>query len=340
MYRELIKQLTEKHQRAKVQAPCSEKEIGEAERYVGFAFPEELKNLLREINGDHWFLLSAAEMMDQVRRNREIVAEYLEPEEFEVDVTTRIPLRSGESLNLRGRIDRLDTFEDEDKIYVKIMDYKSGSTSFDLALLYHGLQMQLVVYMDAALQMQNKKKPDKEAVPAGIFYYHIDDPVVDRPEADGAEAVEAEVLKKLRMNGLVNSNLDVIRHLDREIVSESDVIPVALKDGLISSSKSSVAGGDRFKKLSGFVNKSLKAMGEEILDGNTAVNPYKQGKRTACDYCPYHSICGFDLKTQGFAFRKFKSLKADQIWAKIEEEHEGGAADGERDMDNGTTAGH
>ena len=263
-----------------------------------------------------------------------------EPEEFEVDVTTRIPLRSGEALNLRGRIDRLDTFEDEDKIYVKIMDYKSGSTSFDLALLYHGLQMQLVVYMDAALQMQNKKKPDKEAVPAGIFYYHIDDPVVDRPEANGAEAVETEILKKLRMNGLVNSSLDVIRHLDREIVSESDVIPVALKDGLISSSKSSVAGGDRFKKLSGFVNKSLKAMGEEILDGNAAVNPYKEGQKTACDYCPYHSICGFDLKTQGFAFRKFKSMKADQIWQKIEEEHEGGAADGERDMDNGTTAGH
>ena len=46
----------------------------------------------------------------------------------------------------------MDVFEDEDKIYVKIMDYKSGSTSFDLALLYHGLQLQLVVYMDAAFK--------------------------------------------------------------------------------------------------------------------------------------------------------------------------------------------
>ena len=58
----------------------------------------------------------------------------------------------GRLLNLRGRIDRMDVFEDEDKVYVKIMDYKSGSTSFDLALLYHGLQLQLVVYMDAALK--------------------------------------------------------------------------------------------------------------------------------------------------------------------------------------------
>ena len=41
------------------------------------------------------------------------------------------PAEGWGSVNLRGRIDRMDVFEDEDKIYVKIMDYKSGSTSFD-----------------------------------------------------------------------------------------------------------------------------------------------------------------------------------------------------------------
>ena len=254
-----------------------------------------------------------------------------EPEEFEIDVSTRIALKDGNAMNLRGRIDRLDVFEDKDKIYVKIMDYKSGSTSFDLSLLYHGLQLQLVVYMDAALSMEGKRHPGKEPVPAGIFYYHIDDPVLDRPDDMSKEAVEAGVLKKLRMNGLVNSSLDVIHHLDREIVKESDVIPVALKDGLIADSRSSVAGGDRFRHLSEYVTKSLKTMGEEILDGNTAVNPYKQGTRTACDYCPYHSICGFDLKTSGFGFRRFRNMKAVEIWEKIEEE--GGADDGRDEMD-------
>lgn len=63
-------------------------------------------------------------------------------------------------------------------------------------------------------------------------------------------------------------------------------------------------------------------MGCEILDGHTAINPYKQGMRTACDYCPYHSICGFDLKTKGYGFRKFKSMKAEAIWAEIEKESE------------------
>ena len=86
MYKELVGKLTEGHTWAKVQEPCSEKEIQQAEKYVGFAFPEELKNLLRETNGDHWFLLSAEEILAQAKRNREILAEYLEPDEFEEKV--------------------------------------------------------------------------------------------------------------------------------------------------------------------------------------------------------------------------------------------------------------
>ncbi|MBR3836565.1 MAG: SMI1/KNR4 family protein [Clostridia bacterium] len=86
MYIELIGKLIQGHNWAKIQKPCPEKEIKKAEKYVGFAFPEELKDLLRETNGDHWFLLSAEEMVDQVRRNREILADYLEPDEFQEKV--------------------------------------------------------------------------------------------------------------------------------------------------------------------------------------------------------------------------------------------------------------
>ncbi|MBP3941556.1 MAG: SMI1/KNR4 family protein [Christensenellaceae bacterium] len=86
MYRELIGRLIEGHHWAKLQEPCSEAEMIKAEKYVGFDFPEELKKLLGETNGDHWFLLSAEEIIEQVKRNREILAVYLEPEEFEEKV--------------------------------------------------------------------------------------------------------------------------------------------------------------------------------------------------------------------------------------------------------------
>ncbi len=86
MYRELIGKLIDGHNWAKLQEPCSEEQIKKAEKHVGFTFPEELKALLRETNGDHWFLLSAEEIVAQVRRNREILAEYLESDEFEEKV--------------------------------------------------------------------------------------------------------------------------------------------------------------------------------------------------------------------------------------------------------------
>ena len=83
MYKELIEKLTVNNKWANVQAPCPEEEIQRAEEYVGFAFPEELKALLRETNGDHWFLLSAEQIINHVKSNREIFPEYLDSDEFE-----------------------------------------------------------------------------------------------------------------------------------------------------------------------------------------------------------------------------------------------------------------
>ena len=229
----------------------------------------------------------------------------------------KIALSESEALHLRGRIDRMDVCEDGGKVYVKIIDYKSGSTSFDLLALYYGLQLQLVVYMDAVTEMAQHYYPDKEVVPAGILYYNIADPLAEKKGQPDPEKIDAEILKKLRMNGLVNSELEVVRHLDRTIEKESDVIPVVLKDGEVQARRSSVANRERFARLSQFVHRKLKEAGQEILDGEIGVAPYKNGQRTACDYCPYHAVCGFDRKTSGYEFNRWKNRKTEEIWEEI-----------------------
>lgn len=229
----------------------------------------------------------------------------------------KIALSESEALHLRGRIDRMDVCEDGGKVYVKIIDYKSGSTSFDLLALYYGLQLQLVVYMDAVTEMAQHHYPDKEIVPAGILYYNIADPLAEKKGQPDPEKIDAEILKKLRMNGLVNSELEVVRHLDRTIEKESDVIPVVLKDGEVQAGRSSVANRERFARLSQFVHRKLKEAGQEILDGEIGVVPYKNGQRTACDYCPYHAVCGFDRKTSGYEFNRWKNRKTEEIWEEI-----------------------
>ena len=85
------------------------------------------------------------------------------------------------------------------------------------------------------------------------------------------------------------------------------------------------------------MGRKLKEAGQEILKGQTELNPYKQGNRTACDYCPYHAVCGFDTKTAGFGFRRLRSMKPEQIWEEIEEKEE---EDHGRTVDEAAAAGH
>ena len=147
---------------------------------------------------------------------------------------------------------------------MKVIDYKSGNTSLDLVALYHGLQLQLVVYLNAALEMEERKHPGKKAEPAGIFYYRIQDPVTGEKEGEEEEALRQRILRELRVNGLVQSSGEVIGRLDTALASgkgNSSVIPVSYnKDGSLSRT-SSVLSLERFGQISDYVNKKIRELG-------------------------------------------------------------------------------
>jgi helicase-exonuclease AddAB, AddB subunit len=249
-----------------------------------------------------------------------------EPRGFEIGFSvadameaSAIMISEDERMNLRGRIDRLDIYEEEEAVYVKVIDYKSGNTEFDLTLLYYGIQLQLAVYMEAAIEITQKSYTDKKIIPAGIFYYNIDNPLVDRNAEMTKEKIDEKLLESLRMNGLVNSDEDILTHLDNTFENRSLVIPVSKssKTGEIMKSRSSVANNEQFDALRLFVKDKLKDMGKDMYYGNIAVKPYKSGNKTACDYCKFHSICGFDTKFSGFEFNRVKKFKDEEIWDKI-----------------------
>lgn len=221
-----------------------------------------------------------------------------------------------------GRIDRLDLYEDENEVYVKIIDYKSGHKTFDIVDLYYGLQLQLVVYLNAAMEQVGRNYPDKQVVPAGIFYYNLEDPVVDK---DTPDRVEQAILKELRMSGLVNGEEAVLPLLDHSFAGEeglnpsvkSRVVPVeTLKDGSFSKA-SSVADSEGFERLMAYTEKKIRELSDEIREGMTQIKPYKLGSRCACDYCSYRAVCGFDKKREGYAFRKLKERSKEDVWREI-----------------------
>ena len=270
----------------------------------------------------HIFKQTLWALTTQVRKGRFV------PNDFEIAFSKAdqldallFDLEDGNKVQLKGRIDRLDTCVDENRLYVKIIDYKSGSTKFDLLKLYHGLQLQLVVYMNAAIELEKKEHPTKQVVPGGLLYYHIDDPVIEVTDDISEDALETAILKALKPDGLVNKEEAIYRAMDEYFETKSDVIPVELKKTGELTARSSVATTEEFQILSEFVNHNIVQKGQEIYRGNVEVAPFSDGKSSGCEYCPYKAVCGFDVKIKGYEERIGKKVDTKDIFERMATEN-------------------
>lgn len=231
-----------------------------------------------------------------------------------------------------GKIDRIDTCEEEDAVYVKVLDYKTGMKAFDVTALYHGLQLQLMVYMDAAVRAWQKKRPDKEIIPAGVFYYRIQDPFVDKQEENAEEAV----LKELKPDGVVNLQGEALLHLDRRMQGESLAVPVKRnKDGSLSKTSKAVPS-EAFQAMMHYAARKVEEAHGQILQGECVALPYRKGQESGCDYCGYRHVCGFDMKIPGYHYRDIEKMSKEEAIAAMEREEK---EDG-RDMDGGAAESH
>jgi ATP-dependent helicase/nuclease subunit B len=258
-----------------------------------------------------------------------------EPQDFEFRFQTREDLRTvcfrledGTQMKLRGTVDRIDDCRADGKHYVKIVDYKTGSTTLDLNRLYHGLQLQLTVYLNAVMESRAKEDEGTEVLPAGIFYYHIDDPLIE-PTAEDLRL--SEILKKLRPDGLVSADMDVMKLLDHTMAPgvRSEVIPVGMlkkpgKTGSIWAAGSQVAEPDEFETIRKFADAKVKELGAQIIRGDAKVQPAlledKSSRISACEYCPYKSVCGFDERIPGYTYREIAKMTPDEALRAMREE--------------------
>ena len=222
-------------------------------------------------------------------------------------------------MRLMGRIDRMDICEKEDKVYVKIVDYKSGDKNFDLAAFYHGTQLQLVVYMKEALRRIEKENPGKEAVGAAMLYYHMADPLIEGSAGISDEAVNQKVREALRMKGIINSDGDILEALDTSQTQKSDCVPLDYdsKGGLRASVNA--YDRDQMKLLSDYASYCLKDMGTRIKKGEIPLNPYQSGGVDSCAYCAYQDVCGFDEKLPGHTKRSLEKDKDTDYLEKMKE---------------------
>lgn len=266
--------------------------------------------------------------------HEQLAAGSFRPSGFEVSFadagnleTVNVSLGGHGRMHLQGRIDRIDTAQTEDAVYVKVVDYKSGMAEFDPVSFYYGLQLQLVVYLNAALEMEQRLHPERVAVPAGIFYYRMQDPVLEKEAGADEAAMRERLLKKLRPDGIINEDDEVLELLDHGFSGDSLVIPAGRKkDGSLKAASKTVTP-EQFQTLSRFARRKLTQLGERMLGGEVAPDPYEADGRIPCDYCDYADVCGFDRKIPGSCPHRLEPLGKDEVWIRMEQELKQEASD-------------
>jgi ATP-dependent helicase/nuclease subunit B len=221
-----------------------------------------------------------------------------------------IDLGNGNNLILNGKIDRIDIAKTEDGKFIRIIDYKSSNKEIKLSDVYYGLQLQLLTYLDAAA--------NDDFIPGGVLYLKLDDPLIKSNRDITPEEIENQIMKSLRMDGLILSNARLIRAMDVNMKTESDIINLAIKrDGTYG--KMPVADYDQFADLKKHIRNIYKEIGKEIMRGNVKNEPIRRKNKSACDFCEYKSICRFDRKL-GNEYKYLNELKAEEVFSLINKE--------------------
>ncbi len=237
----------------------------------------------------------------------------------------------GGSLYLHGRIDRVDTWREGNTEFLRIVDYKSSKVEqrLDGARLYWGLQQQLPLYLAAALNAMPGTQP------AGMFYFRIDDPLVDlRPDPSPTGAIaastaaslaeieaihrqltaskaELEIDKKLKMCGVMLENLEVV-----EALGNGELIT---KQGTLHKRAAS-ATPEQMRRLLEHTKQKAASLATRIAEGKIGVQPVQLGEWSACQYCEYASICGIDPLLEGGQPRALSKISMDELHARLAQE--------------------
>ena len=209
-------------------------------------------------------------------------------------------LADGSRVFLRGRIDRVDSYQSGESIYLRVIDYKSSRQDLEAAKTWWGLQLQLLLYLDVCVAAQPL------GLPAGAFYFYVADPLVQTPE-DVQEVVEKKLRDALQLKGLVLSDVEILKAMDGQ---ESPVaLPKMLDKAGTPMAKAKVLELPEMQALLSHARKLAVSLAEGIFSGDVSISPMDTGNQKTCDYCECKDICGFHPDLPGAEVRRLPSME-------------------------------
>ncbi|MGY3715600.1 helicase-exonuclease AddAB subunit AddB [Sutcliffiella cohnii] len=228
-------------------------------------------------------------------------------------------LPNGCTMELVGRIDRVDKAESSNGVLLRIVDYKSSDKTLDLTEVYYGLALQMLTYLDIVIT-HSKSWIGYEASPAGVLYFHVHNPMIKTKGMQDIEAIEEEIFKSFKMKGLLLGDQETIQLMDEGLEEghgHSKIISAGLTKKGGFHSYSSIASDEQFDQLRGHVRAVFEEVGLSITNGETSINPYKLKNKTPCTYCSFKSVCHWDTSLEENEYRPLEPLAKEDLFTQL-----------------------
>ena len=221
----------------------------------------------------------------------------------------------GTKIRIAGKIDRIDRYYSKDgRMYIRVIDYKSGRKQFNLDDVLYGLNLQMLIYLHCIVK--NGKGAYSDACPAGILYMPASDPKPSLSQEAQDGQIERQWKKSYQMNGLLLNDLEVLDAMDPGF--SGMFIPVSCKkDGTFSSeSVKSLASLRELGHIGRYLEKLVCNMAEELHNGKIEALPVEN----ICGYCDYRAVCGHG---ESSPVRQCAHFNRDEAIKRMEEENDG-----------------
>ncbi len=279
------------------------------------------------IHMDGWENLSSREKYRLNRMNQAAavlvrhVAEELsqsrfQPEGFEVKLgdesypPLKIQTPEGNTVTIRGTIDRMDIYENERGRYVRIIDYKTGVKKFNLTDVLYGMNIQMLVYLAALIE-------NHDLLPAGILYTPLSLPTVSADHATPTEVITTEKEKSLRMNGVILNDVEILHAMEENVAGR--FIPATLLKNGQPSRFSSVLEENQLRTVLNYSKSLIATMADELYRGRIEAAPILKNQ-LGCEYCSYQSVCGKEYSDKDIEKMKFDNSEIIEKMSKGKEE--------------------
>ena len=235
------------------------------------------------------------------------------PLSFELDISTLGKQYGDEKpLLLTGIADRVDGWEHDERLYLRIVDYKTGKKRFNLSDVWYGRNMQMLLYLfavsDNAEQLYGMR-----GEPCGVLYLPAREDLLQFPVKPDPDDEEKQRMRSKRRSGILLNSAGVSDAWEKGDEKKYTPSKTPTSNPLVSM--------EQLGLLRRHVEQKLDEMASELRQGSIRVSPgYVTETENACRTCDFHSICRFEEGENGDSARVMPRIPDGTVWKMMEGE--------------------